>query len=211
MKRIIISVLIAAGFWLLMFAQFTELSKLIHYNYFWPAMTTATLLLTALALISEKAHLRTLFAFKWKYVWVGIVHAILLYALSRFGVWIFTELFDWAAPQIRDIYQTRTQASKYIIAPLLFFIIAPAEEIFWRGHLQKRLMDKIGVRQGTTLAIIFYTMVHVWALNPMLLLAAFVLGLHWSVMFTKFRSLIPGIVSHALWDTLIFVIFPINV
>lgn len=211
MKNTIIGIIIATAFWFVMFATFTEFTSNIHYNHFWPVMSIATISLTLFTIINTKKNFKALFEFKWKYLWIGIIHAILLYGLSRLGVWIFTELFDWAAPQIRAIYQTRTQAPKIVIAPLLFFLIAPAEEIFWRGYVQKNFMKKYGARIGTAIAIFFYTFVHIWAFNPMLLLAATVLGIHWSLIYTKFRSLVPGIISHAIWDVMIFVIFPVNV
>ena len=44
----------------------------------------------------------------------------------------------------------------------------------------------------------------------MLLLAAFVLGAHWSYLFWRFKSLVPGLVSHIVWDVAIFVLFPVS-
>jgi hypothetical protein len=125
-------------------------------------------------------------------------------------VWLFVQFFDWTIPQIQAIYQTRTQADPMLIATLLLFLIAPAEEIFWRGFIQERLIQKIGIKRGTIIGIVLYSMVHIWALNPMLLLAALVLGIHWSLMYAKYRNLVPGIISHAVWDVLIFVVLPIS-
>jgi membrane protease YdiL (CAAX protease family) len=150
-----------------------------------------------------------MFKFEWKFVWIGIIHAILLYLLSRFGMWLLVYLFDWAPAQIESIYQTRNQANPYFIGALLFFLIAPAEEIFWRGFVQEKFIQKFGLKQGTWIAIFLYSFVHIWALNPLLLLAALVLGVHWSIMYSKFRTLTPGIISHAVWDCLIFVVFPV--
>lgn len=203
---------IAAAFilWFLMFAGFTELTHLIHHNYFWYVMTPAATGLAIYALFNEKHRLKELFKFEWKYLWIGLAHAVLLYLLSRFGVWLFVQFFDWTIPQIQAIYQTRTQADPLLIATLLLFLIAPAEEIFWRGFIQERLIQKIGVKRGTIIAIVLYSLVHIWALNPMLLLAALVLGIHWSLMYAKYRNVVPGIISHAVWDVLIFVVLPIS-
>lgn len=130
--------------------------------------------------------------------------------MSRLGVYIFSQVFTGVMPQIESIYQTRSQLSPTIIAPLLFFIIAPAEEIFWRGFVQNKLMEKYGLTKGTVIGIILYSGVHIWALNPMLLLAALVLGVHWSFMYRRFGSIVPGVISHALWDTAIFVVLPVT-
>ncbi|MBX3042213.1 MAG: CPBP family intramembrane metalloprotease [Candidatus Kapabacteria bacterium] len=210
-RKLFFGITLAAIFWFIMFSISLDFTKLVHYNYFWYAMTFSTLTLTAYSLVIQKGKLKELFEFKWKYIWIGIIHAILLYLLSRFGMWLLVYMFDWAAPQIEAIYQTRNQASPYFIGALLFFLIAPAEEIFWRGYVQDSFLIKFGKRNGTMIAIFLYSFVHIWALNPLLLLAALVLGIHWSIMYTKFGTLTPGIVSHAVWDCLIFVIFPVNI
>ena len=209
--KLIIGVVLAAFFWFVMFSISLDFTKLIHYNYFWYAMSFSTITLTIYSLINQRDKLKELFVFKWKYVWIGIIHAVLLYLLSRFGMWLLVYLFDWAPAQIEAIYQTRNQASPYIVGALLFFLIAPAEEIFWRGFVQQKFIDKYGLKWGTIIAIFLYTFVHIWAFNPLLLLAAMVLGVHWSIMYSKFGTLTPGIISHAVWDCLIFVVFPVSV
>lgn len=209
--KLIIGVVLAAFFWFVMFSISLDFTKLIHYNYFWYAMSFSTVTLTIYSLINQRDKLKELFVFKWKYVWIGIIHAVLLYLLSRFGMWLLVYLFDWAPAQIEAIYQTRNQASPYIVGALLFFLIAPAEEIFWRGFVQQKFIDKYGLKWGTIIAIFLYTFVHIWAFNPLLLLAAMVLGVHWSIMYSKFGTLTPGIISHAVWDCLIFVVFPVSV
>lgn len=208
--KLVIGIFAAVFFWFVMFSVSFEFTQLVHHNYFWYAMTFSTLSLTVYSLINQKHKIKQLFRFEWKFVLIGIIHAILLYLLSRFGMWLLVYLFDWAGPQIEAIYQTRNQASPYLIGALLFFLIGPSEEIFWRGFVQDKFLDKYGVKVGTALAIFLYVFVHIWAFNPLLLLAALVLGVHWSIMYSKFNSLIPGIVSHALWDALIFVILPIS-
>jgi membrane protease YdiL (CAAX protease family) len=201
----------AAILWFIMFSVSLDFTVLVHHNYFWVAMCTSTFLLTIYSLINQKDKLKQLFKFEWKYVWIGIIHAVLLYLLSRFGMWLLINLFDWATPQIEAIYQTRNQASPYLIGALLVFLIAPAEEIFWRGFVQDRLLQKYGLKIGTGIAIFLYVFVHIWAFNPLLLLAALVLGVHWSIMYSKFNSLVPGIISHAIWDCMIFVVLPVQI
>jgi hypothetical protein len=210
MKILIFGLLIAATFWFMMFATFTPFTSLIHYNYFWIGMSIAAITLITYSLINNKNRLKELFHFEWKFVWIGLVHAIFLYALSRFGIWLFTNFFEGTIPQIQAVYHTRLQAPHLLIGALLMFLIGPAEEIFWRGFAQDRLMKKFGIKLGTALGLFFYTFVHIWAFNPMLLLAACVVGLHWSIMYSKFNSLIPGIISHSVWDLMIFVVLPVT-
>jgi membrane protease YdiL (CAAX protease family) len=209
-KLLITGICIAAFLWFMMFSHFPPIAVVIHTQYFWYAMTFSTILLSCFSLYTQRDSLKKIFAFEWKYVWIGILHAVILYGMSRLGVYIFSQVFTGVMPQIESIYQTRSQLSPTIIAPLLFFIIAPAEEIFWRGFVQNKLMEKYGLTKGTVIGIILYSGVHIWALNPMLLLAALVLGVHWSFMYRRFGSIVPGVISHALWDTAIFVVLPVT-
>lgn len=211
MKSLVFGCLLAAVLWFFMFSPFPELAAQIHHNYFWIAMSFSTFILALYSLIQGKSELSKIFEFQWKYIPIGILHAVVLYVMSRFGVWLMMNFFDWTMPQIQAIYQTRAQASPMLIAPLLFFLIAPAEEIFWRGFAQRKFIEYFGKNKGTAIEIALYCVVHIWAMNPMLLIAALVLGVHWSMMYRRFGSVVPGIISHALWDTFIFVVLPVQI
>ena len=99
--------------------------------------------------------------------------------------------------------------SSVIIAILLLLIIGPAEEIFWRGFVQRRLMLRFGSNIGFIAATVCYALVHIWSFNFMLVMAALVVGLCWGLTYRFFPRLLPAlIVSHAVWDACAFVIFP---
>lgn len=69
---------------------------------------------------------------------------------------------------------------------LLLVLIGPAEEFFWRGYVQKTMSEKMGAN------------------------AALVAGGVWGLIYRIKPSLLPAlIISHALWDALVFVILPI--
>lgn len=202
-------VVLAFAYWFLLFSPWTDLSERIHNEYFWYGMTLATTTLGLFALVRQRHRLNRLFAFEHRFIVWGLLHALFLYALSWLGVFLMTAVYPGAAAQMEAIYATRYQLDPVVIAVLLVLLIAPFEEIFWRGLVLDELSALLPPRYALWIAIGLYTGVHAWAMNPMLLLAAFVLGAHWSLMYWKFRSLWPGLISHALWDLLIFVLFPI--
>jgi len=86
----------------------------------------------------------------------------------------------------------------------MVFIIGPGEEIFWRGFLQRKWTEKHGSLTGLILAVLFYAGVHISSG------AAAVCGLFWGVLYLRYRSVIMLIISHTLWDLLIFLAFPIS-
>ena len=98
----------------------------------------------------------------------------------------------------------------WVIALLLFFITGPAEELYWRGYLQKNLMVRFGRWQGWLLATVIYAAVHIWSFNFMLIGAAFVAGAFWGAMYLHLKNLAPVIISHSVWSMVIFAVFPIH-
>jgi len=207
----VLAVLVCFAFlcWFLLFSPWTEISDYIHNEYFWQGMTLATLTLGILTLLRQRGKLGRLFAFEPRFVVWGFLHAGFLYGLSWLGVFLVTAIFSSATAQLEAIYSTRYQLDSAIIAALLVLVIAPFEEIFWRGLVLEELLAILPPRSALWIAIGLYTAVHLWAMNPMLLLAAFVLGAHWSLLYWKYKSLLPGLISHAVWDVLIFVVFPV--
>ncbi len=209
MARALAGVIVAAILWFWLFSPATAASRAIHDRYFWIGMTAATALLGAATLVVKRDALGRLFRADARLVAIGALHAALLYGLSRLGVWLLATFFDSVMPQIQAIYTTRTQLDPRLIALLLVLVIAPMEEVFWRGLVLDELLGVYPRALAYGLAVALYCLVHVWALNPMLLVAAAVLGAHWSYLYLRFRTLVPGLVSHALWDVAIFVLWPV--
>ena len=191
--------------WFVLFSPWTK--SLIN---FWIGMTlfSASLALTSLVFARDKT--AEIFEFKRSYIWIGIISAAILYLIFFIGDMAVRSLFDFAKVEIENIYSTKSQASTIKIGLLLLFVIAPAEEIFWRGFVQRRYSERWGKWRGLVLAVTLYSLVHIWSFNLMLIAAAMVAGIFWSLLYLKYNSIVPGIISHAVWDLFIFVIYPIK-
>lgn len=203
-KTQVLTGIIAAA--LLWFAMFSPLTAP-RLN-FWCAMTASALVLTALA---------TLFCREWvrdirlspHEVAAGLAIAFALWWVFWVGDKVAGWLFAFERPQVEMIYAMRRGASPAMIAALLLLIIGPAEEIFWRGFIQRRMMQRWGPNAGFAAATACYAAVHIPSLNFMLVMAALVVGFCWGLVYRLFpRHLAALIVSHAVWDACAFVLFP---
>jgi membrane protease YdiL (CAAX protease family) len=201
MRALIIAVAAAVLFWLLLFGL-----EIVN---FWWGMTIAAGLLAAWSLVHAGRDRRSLFAFDTSHIAWGLMSAFLLYAVFWAGNYLSRVILDFAAGQIESIYMRREQLGHREIALLLFFVIAPAEEIFWRGMVQRILSGKFGSISGWLAAALIYAAVHLWAGNFVLFMAALICGLFWGWIYMRFGSLWPGIISHAVWDILVFLIVPL--
>ena len=211
-RRLTISILTAAVLWLLMFSPWT--SGAVN---FWLEMSLAACILAALAasgtqgsvlkdLKCEKPLLQVL---------LGVVIAFALWGIFRAGDFLASRMFDFARGQVNDVYAMKQGLPDPVIALLLLLVIGPAEELFWRGFVQKQMELRIrdwrfSKDHAFLLTLLIYGLVHIWSLNFMLVMAALVAGAVWGFIYRLQPRLLPAlIVSHALWDALVFVILPV--
>ena len=169
---------------------------------FWYWMSTNLIIMISLSLFLDKeysAFLKNDFRSDTlkKILW-GLASAVLLYFVFFFGNIITRWLFDFAGHGIEQVYGFKGNAAPIRIVLLMFVIIGPGEEIFWRGVLQRNLEKRLGKWSGFLLGTLIYTGVHVFTGNIMLILAALVAGLFWGYMFMRFRSMLMNVVSHTI-------------
>lgn len=119
-------------------------------------------------------------------------------------------LFDFARPQVELIYGMKTGENPWLLSILLLILIGPAEEIFWRGYVQNALSKRWSPNVGFIVTTLVYALVHIWSFNFMLVMAALVVGAIWGLAYRLYPQKLGAlIVSHAVWDVAVFVVFPI--
>lgn len=176
---------------------------------FWYGMAVASGLLAVWSIIFAGDERKQLFEFNRYHIYWGLISALILYFVFWLGDYFSKLLLEFASGQIDSIYDNKVQLQPWKIGLLLFFWIGPAEEIFWRGMVQRTLAKKFGATYGWILAGFIYAGVHLWAANFVLFMAALICGLFWGWIYKRFDSLWPGIISHAVWDVVIFLILPV--
>ena len=193
------SIILAAGLWILVF--------LIRPIDFWVLMSlsTATLLIVSVLINRDGFSVHINVAM----VLIGILSAVLLYTFFYSGFQL-AKLNPIFREGVSRVYGLRSSTSSLIIGLALVFPIAPGEEIYWRGLIQRRFMEKLGASTGLVLAACAYALVHLPTLNPPLILTAFIGGAVWGYIYKETRSLVPAIISHILFDLLIFIIAPLS-
>ena len=195
-----ITVALATGLWCFAF-------YLTRFN-FWIKIPIAAATLAVLSLCLQppsKGDLR----FDGSAILQGLLSAVALYFIFWAGKTVSTWLFPFAPHQIGAIYGKGQGFPTPLVFLLLMFVTGPCEEIYWRGFLQRNLMDRYGKWQGWALATAIYSGVHIWSLNFMLIGAAAVAGAFWGLLYLRWGRLSPVIVSHAFWSSFIFAVVPV--
>ena len=139
---------------------------------------------------------------------IGVAAALVLYAGSRLFLWAFCGGLSDAlcAPLGAMFDRFRTRAVGPGLA--LFFLVAPAEELFWRGVVQARLADRLGPARGVLLATALAALLALATREPFLALATVPTYAAWGALAAWRGSLVAPIVSHAAWSVLVASVAP---
>ncbi len=138
----------------------------------------------------------------------GLVTAGGLYAVFQIGDRFARRFMPSGNEEIARIYALRTAAPRPVIALLLALVIAPSEELFWRGLLQHSFAKRFGTLPGAALASAGYGLVHLGSGNVTLTGAAATAGAFWGLQYALQGRIPALIVSHIVWDIWIFLVAP---
>lgn len=173
---------------------------------FWYIFTGSLLILITYAMFQEAVDDEASF---FKYISLGTISGLLLYFVFWLGVQAFDllnlpfdstikKLYRWFAPSLFWQYLA------------LILVAAPGEELFWRGFVQKRLLRYTGPFKSIIIGALLYSSVHIYSGTLILMLAAFLSGLMWGALYLWKKSMPLVIVSHIIFDIMIFIILPLK-
>ena len=180
---------------------------------FWLQMTISVAALCFLAFLLDPDTVRDLLRPPergWAItVCLGLLSAAALYGIFFAGNVAVRLVLENGQSDIAKIYSLKHDGNAWLIAALIALVIAPGEEIVWRGYLQTQLMKRYGI-MGLVLAVVAYGSVHVASGNLVLIAAAMVCGVFWTVLSLTSRSIWMNIVSHIAWDLAVFLLWPFS-
>lgn len=105
--------------------------------------------------------------------------------------------------QLRDgvcVAWSKGAAARGPLRGVLVVAIAALEEIAWRGGVQHRLAERLGSTRGWLVASALYALAHLATGSVALALLALPAGLAWGLLFRLRGTLVPSVISHALFS-----------
>lgn len=203
-NKLIAAIIVAAILWFYMFSPWTA-----GLTNFWITMAVSALILSGMALVFSRGELPKVEKPLLQLAG-GVILALILWNIFAIGDRIAAKLFFFARPEVESIYAMKTGLHPAVISLLLVLVIGPAEEFFWRGYVQRSMEKLVSRNLAFIITTAIYALVHVWSLNFMLVMAALVAGCVWGLAYRLYPKALPAlIISHALWDALVFVWMPI--
>ncbi len=139
---------------------------------------------------------------------VGVVSAVLLYLFFWSGYQVLSG-FPQFTGTISSVYSLKGAEPTSFIATVLLFPIGPTEEIYLEGlHPARPEQEALDQELGPP-DLDHLCSIHLPTLNPSLIFVAFIGGLVWGYVYFRW-GLAASMVSHVLWDEMIFVFFVIG-
>jgi hypothetical protein len=177
-------------------------------SHFWQKMAVGVGTMGAFAVAANPALRSARNRPRLRDVPVGVATAAALYGIFRAGDRFARRVMPTGADDIAEVYARRRMAPRRFIVPALTLLIAPGEELFWRGLVNGYLMQRLGRVTGSAVGALIYGGIHLITRNLTLTGAAGIAGAFWSLQYL-FEGRLPAvIVSHAAWDIWIFLVQP---
>jgi membrane protease YdiL (CAAX protease family) len=195
--RLLLGIIIAH---LLLFFSFQDKSI------FWYIYTASILLLITYSILLQDFDDHQGF---FTYLSLGILSGLLIYAVF----WIGYDGVGFLQLGLqRDTHQLYRWFGPSLFWEYIALILAvgPGEEIFWRGFIQKRLLRIFPPKISILLGAILYASVHIYSGKFILIFGAFISGIAWGSLYYWKKSMPLVIVSHIVFDIMLFIILPLK-
>jgi membrane protease YdiL (CAAX protease family) len=139
---------------------------------------------------------------------MGVLSGVGLYLLFLAGALAVREtpLWPWVE---RVVDLTHSTAPGGLAALVIVFATSPSEEVLWRGAVFARLTRRYGAGwRPVVLTTVAYAGFVATSGSVVLPLAALICGTVWARQRQVTGSIVPSLVSHALWSLLMFLYIP---
>jgi hypothetical protein len=180
--------------WLITFVLFKEI--------FYILMTLSTGVLGILTIILFREYIKR--RLDLKVLLAGTATALALYLVFLGGDFISTKL--GLSSYIDYVYNLLNTAPDKMTFSLILIWIGVFEEIYWRGGLQG-LITKMGYNRPWLISSILYASAHISTMNPILVVAALIVGLILGKL-VDIYGVIASSIGHVLWLEAMIIIFP---
>ncbi|MFS0861829.1 CPBP family intramembrane glutamic endopeptidase [Fredinandcohnia sp. 179-A 10B2 NHS] len=195
------------SFYLLLIIAHVLLAISFQSNFpFWTVFPLSFLVLTIAATI--------LGTYDWKKssaltILLGIFSGLFMYALFFIGKIISGYIFPDQLTEVVKLYSKIKPVTSWNFI-LLFLIIIPGEELFWRGFIQKKLSHVLHNKNWLIIvSALLYTSANIYTGSPLFLLATFMGGIVWGALYLWKQNIGIVILSHLVFNLFLLVLFPI--
>jgi len=145
----------------------------------------------------------------WEYLVFGIGYGTLTYGIIAAGFKLFSLFTDQTALSVADFLRDYGPNTIWHYL-LLMFVVAPGEELFWRGFVQQKLKTYMSPFLAVISASLLFGLSLSFSGFWLGVLAACFSGLIWGLLYEWKRSMPLIIIAHITMTILLFLILPLT-
>ena len=175
------------------------------------ALSTVVATTSMVVVAVASGEYRRLFAPKPQTIALGLASAAGLYLLFAVGNQAILALhpFGIGTEAERSIYGLiASSGNSRLVQVLVLAFDSVGFESYFRGTLQKRLTQRLGVGAALAVAAVDAS-IHLASFNLLWVATTFVADLVWGLTYYRTRDLSSSMLSHFVWDVAIFIVAPI--
>jgi CAAX protease family protein len=172
----------------------------------WRAMGTITGGAGLASLATGRLSLSPRIAWGWSAA-TGVGVGVLLY-LATAGFVLVVRRWRHFDRHVEEIYDQRKGLSLPVALGLAALVVAPGEELFWRGLFQWRLAAATGWPGGAVLTWVIYVTANAASESLPILFGALVSGAVWGVLALWTHGVLASLLCHTVWTGLMLVFPP---
>lgn len=143
------------------------------------------------------------------YVVLSIIAGILLYIILALGYFLIEVLPFTSVKDIDKFYRKFGPTSIWHFL-LLLFLIAPGEELFWRGYIQQQMKRWISPIASVIVTAGLFSLTFVFSEFWFGILGAFVVSMVLGLLYEWKKSMPLIILAHISMLVLLFLLFPLT-
>ena len=157
----------------------------------------------------RRGWVRSLIRISAKNLLLGFASAVILYILY-YLLWLTVRGSYLFERNVVGVYNAVAGTGMMPVDILLLaFPISTGFEVFYRGYLQGILAYRVRGLYAIALPALLDAALHLVTGNPFFVMATLLSDVWWGATMLLTGSLFASIVSHAVWDIFIFVVFPL--
>lgn len=194
--RLIISLVLAYLFTWISFSNVKE---------FWYFYTFTILFLMSIAYFFSKIKDEVK---PFSYIVWGLIFGTLIYVIIAFGYKLIHILPIISSSGINE-FITKFAPSTISQYVFLFILIAPGEELFWRGYIQQQLKNWFKPFYAVVISSALFSLSLFFGGSWLGVLGAFIVGILFGLLYEWKKSMQLIILAHITMLVLLFLIFPL--
>jgi membrane protease YdiL (CAAX protease family) len=161
-------------------------------------------------MLTDGGNLRVLLRPSRRLLFIGFGSGLAMAGVTYLGYWLVIAVVPAVRPSVQQLFALFWQPPGPVLQLHWLLAIVVAEELLWRGLWPTLTDARRRPWLGAGVAVVLYAIGQSGSGSPMVVALAVACGAVWTAQRMWTRSLWPPLLTHAIWNLLVLVWFPLE-